>query len=132
MMRSVVSFGLFAFLAISLVAGAMTAGHAETMEINIIVQPKTIVIASENEWLTVHTNIALTAVDTGSIMINDIAVSWTKADAKGQLVAKFDIDVIKASVTAPEATFVLTGVTKAGVPFTGTDTVPVNDTKSAR
>jgi hypothetical protein len=129
MKRSVVSFGLFAFLVISLVAGAC---YAETMEINIIVQPKTIVIASDSEWLTVHTDIALSAVDTGSIMINDIPVSWTKADARGQLVAKFDINVIKASVTAPEATFVLTGLTTSGVPFTGTDTVPVNDTEPGR
>ncbi len=129
MKRSFVSWCVFAFLAVSLVASAC---YAETMEINIIVQPKTIVIASDSEWLTVHTNIALSAVDTGSIMVNDIPVSWTKADAKGQLVAKFDINVIKASVMAPEATFVLTGVTNEGVPFTGTDTVPVNDTEPGR
>ena len=129
MMRSVVSMSLFAFLAVCLVVGAC---YAETMEINIIVQPKTIVIASESEWLTVHTDIALSAVDTGSVMINDIPISWWKADARGNFVAKFDIDVIKASVTAPEAVFVLTGLTNAGVAFTGTDTVPVNDAEPGR
>lgn len=132
MTRSVSLLSVFAFLVISLVAGAMTATHAETVEINIIVQPKTIVFDSESTWLTVHTDIALSAVDTSSIAINDLAVSWTKADAKGNLVAKFDINEIKAIVSAPEATFTLTGLRNDGVAFTGTDTVPVKDTEPGR
>ena len=132
MNRSMVSLGLFAFLVISLVAGAMTASYAEPLEINIIVQPKTIVFDSDSEWLTVHTDIALSAVDTGSVMINEIAVSWTKADAKGNLVAKFDINEIKAIVAAPEAVFALTGLTNEGISFSGMDTVPVKDTEPGR
>jgi hypothetical protein len=83
------------------------------------------VIASESEWLTVHTDIALSAVDTSSLMLNGLAVSWTKADARGNLVAKFDIDEVKAMVAPGEAVFELTGVTTAGVSFSGTDSVPV-------
>jgi hypothetical protein len=121
MKRRAVSVCAFAFVVVAFVAGCLAAD----MDINIIVQPKTLVIASESEWLTVHTDIALSAVDTSSLMLNGLAVSWTKADARGNLVAKFDIDEVKAMVAPGEAVFELTGVTTAGVSFSGTDSVPV-------
>jgi hypothetical protein len=121
MRRQLISLCALAFVVMALAAGSMAAD----MEINIIVQPKTLVIESESEWLTVHTDIALSAVDTSSLMINGLAVSWWKADAKGNLVAKFDINDVKAMVEPGEAFFEMTGVTTAGVSFSGTDTVPV-------
>ena len=121
MKRSAVCMCLFVFLVVAVAGSSVAADDT----INIIVQPKTIVLDSESEWLTVHTDIALSAVDTGSLILNGLAVSWTKADARGNLVAKFDINEVKAMVAPGEAVFVLTGLRKDGVSFSGTDTVPV-------
>ena len=121
MRRITISACMFALLLTTLVAGSMAAD----MDINIIVQPKVLVIGSDSEWLTIHTDIALSAVDTGSLMVNGLAVSWTKADAKGNLVAKFDVNEVKAMVAPGDVTFELTGLTNDGTSFSGTDTVCV-------
>ena len=121
MRRITISACMFALLVVTFVAGSMAAD----MDINIIVQPKVLVIGSDSEWLTIHTDIALSAVDTGSLMVNGLAVSWTKADAKGNLVAKFDVNEVKAMVAPGEVTFELTGLTNDGTSFSGTDTVCV-------
>jgi hypothetical protein len=125
MKRNLVSFSLFAFLVMAVVAGSVATSCAADIEINIIVQPKTLVLDSESEWLTVHTDIALSAVDTTSLTLNGLAVSWTKADAKGNLVAKFDINEVKAMVVPGDVVFVLDGLKNDGVSFSGTDTIPV-------
>ena len=93
--------------------------------INIKVSPNTIVLKSVGEWVTVHTDIALSLVDTSTLSLNGVEVAWTKADAKGYLVAKFTQASIKAIVESPEATLQLRGFTKGGVEFTGSDTVGV-------
>lgn len=121
MRRITISVSMFAFLVMACVAGSVAAD----MGINIIVQPRILVIASESEWLTVHTDIALSAVDTGSLSLNGLAVSWTKADAKGNLVAKFDIDEVKAMAAPGEAVFELTGLTNDSVSFSGSDIICV-------
>jgi len=121
MRRITISACMLALLVMTFVTGSMAAD----MGINIIVQPKVLVIASESEWLTIHTDIALSAVDTSSLAVNGLPVSWTKADAKGNLVAKFDIEEVKAMVAPGEVVFELTGLTNDGVSFSGTDTVCV-------
>lgn len=132
MKRSAVITCLFAFAVVYVFAMMPASSYAEPLPIDVTVSPKTIVFDSESEWLTVHTDIALSAVDTTSIELNELAVSWTKADARGNLVAKFDIDDVKAMVTVGEAVLTLTGYTKAGVFFSGTDVVPVKDTDPGR
>ena len=121
MRRITISACMFALLLTTFVAGSMAAD----MDISIIVQPKVLVIGSDSEWLTIHTDISLSAVDTGSLMVNGLAVSWTKADAKGNLVAKFDVNEVKAMVAPGDVTFELTGLTNDGTSFSGTDTVCV-------
>ncbi|MFH1313826.1 MAG: hypothetical protein ABIJ00_11460 [Candidatus Eisenbacteria bacterium] len=108
---------------IGLVLTASTAGSASTIDIKV--SPSTIALGSVGEWVTVHTDIALGLVDTSTLSLNDVPVAWTKADAKGNLVAKFDLEEIKAIIEPPEATLTLLGSTKDGVEFTGTDTVGV-------
>lgn len=121
MRRITISVCMFALLVTTFIAGSMAAD----MGIDITVQPKVLVIVSESEWLTVHTDIALSAVDTTSLMLNGLAVSWTKADAKGNLVAKFDVDEVKAMVAPGDVAFELTGLTNDGLSFSGTDTICV-------
>lgn len=94
-------------------------------EIYIKVSPNTIVIASDGDWITVHTNIAYGSVDTSSLTLNGVPVAWTKSDLRGNLVAKFGQADIKAIIEPPEVTLELSGLTTGGEPFTGSDTVTV-------
>jgi hypothetical protein len=93
--------------------------------ISITVSPNTIAMGSLGELVTVHTDIPLGLVDTSSLSLNGVEVAWTKADARGNLVAKFDLAEIKAIVEPPQATLQLRGLTNNGVEFSGTDTVTV-------
>jgi len=97
-------------------------------EIAITISPHTLILGSdEGNWVTVHTDIPLSAVACGTLELNEIGVAWTKADALGNLVAKFRQADIKAIVSPPQATLTLTGETNSGVPFTGSDTIQVKD-----
>ena len=98
-----------------------------TEDIYIKISPNTIVIGSETEWVTVHTNIPLSRVDCSTLTLNDIGVAWTKSDAKGYLVAKFNYEAVEKIVSPPQATLTLEGVTKDGISFSGSDTVVVRE-----
>jgi len=80
---------------------------------------------AKGQWLTIHADIPLGVVDTASVYVNGVAVDWTKADAQGNLVAKFCLDDVLAVIAPPSATLTLTGTTKLGATFSGTDTVKV-------
>ena len=98
---------------------------SEPKPIFIKVSPGTIVIGSDVTWVTVHTDIPLRAVDCSTVTLNGISVAWTKADTKGNLVAKFNFNKIENIVTPPNAILTLRGLTKDGIPFAGSDTVIV-------
>ena len=106
--------------------GYQNAADSEAIQIKI--SPNTIILGSDVVWVTVHTNIPLSKVDCSTLELNDIRVAWTKADAKGNLVAKFHYSKVEAIVQPPQATLTLTGVTKDGVLFSGSDTVAVRKT----
>jgi hypothetical protein len=103
----------------------VSAEAVSSTQISIKVSPNTIALDSLGELLTVHTDIPLGLVDTSSLSLNGVEVAWTKADARGNLVAKFDLAEIKAIVEPPQATLQLQGLTNDGVEFSGTDTVTV-------
>ena len=95
--------------------------------IGIMVSPRTIALDSLGGSVSVHTNVPYGLVDTGSLELNGLTPYLTKPDLRGDLVAKFNLDAVKAIVAPPETTLTLTGVFKDGVPFSGTDTVRVVD-----
>jgi hypothetical protein len=97
------------------------------LEIVITVSPRTLVLGSQGEWVTVHAEIAYTRVDTATLLLSDVEVTTTQSDANGDLVAKFELDDVKDIVAPPEATFVLEGTTRDGTPFSGSDTVRVTN-----
>ena len=103
---------------------APTAAFADT-EIYIKVSPHVIVLESVGTWITVHTDIAHSQVDTSSVALNGVPADLTKADLKGNLVAKFDQANIKAIVAPPEALLELTGLTTSGEAFSGSEVVEV-------
>ena len=132
MKRRVVLTCLFAIVAMSYIVGLPASTCAEPLTINIKISPNTLAMDAETVWLTVHTDIALSAVDTTSIEIDGLAVSWTKADARGNLVAKFDINEVKSMVAPGEVVLTLTGVRNDGVAFMGSDAIVVKDIDPGR
>lgn len=99
--------------------------EADVMEIDITISPKTLVLESNGDLVTVHADIPLSQVASMTITLDRIPVSWTKADNHGDLVAKFGMSDVKGIVSPPEATLVLRGMTVDGVEFVGRDTVTI-------
>jgi len=109
---------------VTILALAVLPAAAQTV-VPIQVSPAVIVLGAPVAWVTVHADIPYGSVSTASIELNGLAVSWTKADSRGDLVAKFDFDDVTASITTPSVTFTLTGLTKTGDAFEGSATVRV-------
>lgn len=112
------------FLVPVLVVSAVLAAAGVTAKIS----PNTLVEGGPGTWVTVNTNIPYGSVDRRSLELSGVPVSWTKADARGELVAKFAQGDIEAIVAPPSATLVLTGlryVDGEWVPFAAADTINV-------
>jgi hypothetical protein len=126
MKRSLVPI-LVLCLAVGLLgAEAMSGGRDDEGDgVQIVVSPHTLVLSSPGAWVSVHTNVPFGAVDRSTLELNGIAVAWTKADSRGNLVAKFDMDAVKAIVEPGEATMTLTGELLSGEPIDASDTITV-------
>lgn len=95
-------------------------------ELGVAVSPQTLLLSSDQGGeVTVHTAVPYRDVDTSSLTLNGIPVRWTKADARGNLVAKFDEAQVKAIAAPPSLTLTLSGNYKDGSGFSGSDTVQV-------
>jgi len=95
---------------------------------DIMVSPKTIVLSSPCDTITVHSNIPYGAVVVTSVMINDVEVPFTKADDCGDLVAKIGIDALASFLTPnQDITLTLSGLLVNGNIFAVDETVAVKD-----
>lgn len=114
----------------------LATGVASAEQITIQVSPSTINLAYEGTVVTVHADIPYTGVVDASLHLNGVEVWYTKADSRGDLVAKFDVDAVKAIVSRPSAELTLSGVVETAegvlIPFSGTDTVRVIDQEGKR
>ncbi len=115
---------------IALIAGLMSTGADEAaIDVEIVVSPNVLALGSAGVWVTIHTDIAYSAVDrsTCAVEMNEIAVpvAWTKSDSCGNLVVKIRQAAVEDVVSPGPVTVVLTGLTKASVPFAGSDTIRV-------
>ena len=126
--------GLVAFCCITLsIALFQAVSTSHGFEIAIQVAPSTLNIQSMGQVVTVHTSIAFSSVEGGSVTLNDIPISWWKADNQGNFVAKFVMSEVKAladtgGLTIPgENTLNLLGLTTDGAEFTGMQTITVID-----
>jgi hypothetical protein len=121
-------FAIVSCVLLLVIALGTSVGRADD-QIGIQVSPSTINLAYEGTWVTVHADIPYGAVLTASLTLNDVPVRWTKADSRGDLVAKFEAGSVKGifdNVALPATAILkLCGVTRDGVPFFGTDTVLV-------
>jgi hypothetical protein len=96
-------------------------------EISVTVSPNVINIASQSEVVTVHTDIAYSAVTGASVTLNGIPIDFWKSDNRGYFVAKFDAVAVKGIVEAgTTATLTLNGTRKLdGSEFSGSDSVRI-------
>ena len=93
---------------------------------DITIAPQTLVLSSKStSWVTVHTDLPYSAVQSASVSLDDIPIAWSKADSRGYFVAKFQIATIKGFATPPSAELTIEGLLKDGQTFVGTDTVSV-------
>lgn len=93
----------------------------------VAISPGTLNLGSSGEWVTAHVDIPFAAVAAGSVDLGGVPAALLKADDCGNLVAKFAIEDVKAIVAPPSATLTLTGTTKDGDVFSGSDTIQVVD-----
>lgn len=98
--------------------------------IQIDVAPNVLNIQSQGAIVTVHTDIAYSAVDGASVYLNGVAIQWWKADARGNFVAKFVMDEIKTLdglIIDGYNLLVLNGYTTDGDTFIGEQEIKVID-----
>lgn len=113
-----------AALLVSAVLAAPTRG--EELTVPIVIAPSTINLQAGGTWVTVHAEIAYSSVIGASVTLDGILVKTTFADNRGELVAKFLVGDVRGIVepdTTPQLT--LSGTTRDGDTFSGTDTVRV-------
>jgi hypothetical protein len=126
---------LFAIICITLMA-TMTplASHADDIDVAIDVAPNVINLGSSSTWVTVHTDIAYAVVIATSVVL--IVDSYTVfselcfADERGNLVAKFRMDVVKELFETEVDdlfTFELSGNTNSADNFSGAQDIRVFD-----
>ena len=102
----------------------------DEIQIEIDVAPNVLNIQSESVVVTVHTDIAYSSVVGSSVYLNMVEINYSKSDARGNFVAKFLSDEIKA-LDGLEVdgynTLVLTGLTAEGDVFIGEQEIKVID-----
>jgi len=98
---------------------------AEPISVDVQVSPHTLALHARMDCFTVHAAIPLSTVEVTTLVLNGLRPTAVGADLRGDLVCKFDPAAVKQIVAPPTATFVLSGTTKDGVPFSGADTIRV-------
>ena len=115
-----------------------SAGLALAQTVPIMVSPNVINLDSEGTWVTVHAEIPYSTVVGLSVQLNGIEVEYTKADNRGELVAKFVLGDVKdylVDTLEPalgEIKLTLVGMTTSGDTFSGTDIIDVINPTSSR
>ena len=99
-------------------------------DVMIKVSPNNLAISSMGTKVTIHSNIPAGSVNvsTLALSINDGAALYptaTFADDRGNLVAKFNMNDVKAMVSVGRAAFTMTGDYFDGGSFSATDVIKV-------
>ena len=123
------------FVGIVTLAGIICAplGHAQDeqdLTVAIQVSPSMLVLGSPGKWVTVHADIPFGAVDTSlpiTITLNGVMIKAVScfADDCGDLVAKFELEIVQEFAERPSAALTFAGTTRDGAAFTGTATIRV-------
>ncbi len=129
MRRSIISV-IAICLAIGLIAMSPSIGRAQ--DATIKVAPNVLVISSQGTKVTIHSNIPAGTVNVSTLGLSiDGAGSLipisTFADARGQLVAKFDMEEVKGIVNVPSTVLTLAGIYFDGGSFSASDVIDVKE-----
>jgi hypothetical protein len=81
-------------MAIVMLAAPAVSSAGEIL-ITIEIAPSTLNIQSNGKVVTVHTDIAYSEIDVYSVYLRGVYIDSSKADDRGNFVAKFLIDAIK-------------------------------------
>lgn len=125
-------------VAILLITFFGPSGTSYGFEITIEVAPQTLNLQNSGEVVTVHTDIVYSNVDAATVSLNGIEIDSWKADNRGNFVAKFLMEEVKAlaeagSLDVPaENELTLNGYTTDNAEFTGTQTITVIDVSGRR
>jgi hypothetical protein len=112
----------------AIAAMLVSANNLLAFDINIDVAPNVLSLDSQGQVVTLHTDIAYSAVAGATVQLNGLPIAWWKSDNQGNFVAKFNLDAVKEllkSEAGNNVTVELTGETKDGDGFSGTDTIKV-------
>ena len=101
------------------------AAQGADLIVPIVVSPSTINLQAAGTWVTVHAEIDYSDVEAASVTLNGIPVKATFADNRGDLVAKFSVVDVRGIVEPGMAQLTLSGTTRDGDTFSGTDAVRV-------
>lgn len=105
-------------------------------EISIDVAPAVLNLQNKGQVVTVHTDIAYSAVNASTVYLNGIAIDSWKADDRGNFVAKFLIEEVKSLpglIIGDYNTLQLVGTTVDGEEFTGVqDILVINNVPSRK
>ena len=104
----------------------------DSIVVPIQIAPNVVNLDSNGTWVTVHAEIPYAAVADADLTLNGVSVTFTKADDRGELVGKFAIDDVKAILPPGTVTLTLSGLTKTGDTFTGSDTIKVVQVNSKK
>jgi len=105
-----------------------SAWQVQAFETVIQVSPSALNIGSAGNVVTVHTEVPYADVEVHSVYLNSVLIASSKADDRGNFVAKFDIAAIKTLnglIIGGDNKLTLTGLTTYGEAFSGTDWVRV-------
>ena len=97
----------------------------EGEDFSITISPSTLALNSQSVCVSVHSNIPYGIVNTVSLTLNGIPAKFTKADACGDLVVKFESADVKDIVEPGQVTLTLAGLLKDGTEFQVSDTITV-------
>jgi hypothetical protein len=111
---------------LALLSLCMTAVAAD-ITIKMAVAPNVLVLSAPTNWVTIHTNILLSSVESVAAKVNgqDVDIAFTKADSCGLMVVKIAQAEVDPYVSPGTATFALTGTTVDGLDFEGSNTIQV-------
>ena len=117
-------------LALVLIAMHPSIGRAQGETIKV--SPDVLVISSSGTKVTIHSNIPAGTVNVSTLGLSIDGIGLlepiaTFADARGQLVAKFDLGDVKSLVTVPSAELTLSGIYFDGGDFSASDVIVVKE-----
>ena len=125
-------------LTVAILVSPYSASEAEAREITIRIAPSVLNLANQGEVVTIHTGEPYSEIVGASVVVvpdsgDPVAISWWKADNRGDFVAKFVMEEIKniPDISANETYhFVLQATTSSGETLVGTADVRVIDRSS--